>query len=243
MELSHSFQSFMIANCVVLLASVVQTSTGMGFALIAMPLLALISLEFVPGPMLFVNLFLALFMLNDGRSYIVRREITFLLPTILIGTVIGAGVLMQFEQGTLGILFASLILLSVFISLFVRALPLSSPNLVFCGVAVGIMGTSAGLPGAPLVVLYQNESMEKTRPTMALVFAFAYITSLTALAFTGAFSIRLALDGLFLLPGLVFGFMLGKWGRQYLTRAMGRILMLFIGSFGAILLFMKSVSG
>ena len=48
----------------------------MGFGMIADPLLALISLDCVPGPMLFVNLFLSLLMLGDGRSFVVRKEVT-----------------------------------------------------------------------------------------------------------------------------------------------------------------------
>ncbi|MCY6379899.1 sulfite exporter TauE/SafE family protein [Hoeflea prorocentri] len=243
MELSHSLLPYVIANCAVVIASLVQTSTGMGFAMIAAPLLALVSLEFVPGPMLFVNLFLSLFMLGDGRSHIVRREIVTLCPTILIGTLIGAAILTGVPGDSLAILFASLVLLAVAISLFAKAQPLTTRNLSICGVAAGAMGSTSGIPGAPLVIMYQNEPLEKTRPTMALVFTFTYITSLVALAYAGAFNFRLAMDGLMLLPGLLIGFAIGRWARQYMTQAMGRILMLSIASTGAILLLIKSSVG
>ena len=243
MDFSHSLLSFGIANCAVFVASLVQTSTGMGFAMIAAPLLALISLEFVPGPMLFVNLFLSLFMLGDGRAHVVRREITALFPTILMGTLLGAAILTYIPSSSLGILFACLILLAVAISLVAKAQPLTTRNLSLCGLAVGTMGSTSGIPGAPLVILYQNEPLEKTRPTMALVFTFSYITSLMALTYAGAFNLRLAADGLYLLPGLLAGFGAGKWARQYLTRAMGRFVMLTIASIGAVLLLIKSVAG
>lgn len=242
MELSHSVLSFLVANCAVLLASIVQTSTGMGFAMIAAPLLALISLEFVPGPMLFVNLFLSLFMLGDGRSHVVRREIIILCPAILIGTLLGVAILSRIPSSTLGVLFACLILLAVAITLVAKAQPLTGRNLTLCGIAVGTMGSTSGIPGAPLVVLYQNEPIEKTRPTMALIFTFSYITSLIALTYGGAFNTRLAMDGLALLPGLVLGFGIGKWARQYLTQAVGRLLMLSIASAGAFLLLAKTAT-
>ena len=52
-----------------------------------------------------VNLFLSLFMLGDERSFVVRREITILWPTILIGTLIGTVVLPRAPSDTLGILY------------------------------------------------------------------------------------------------------------------------------------------
>lgn len=241
MEVSHSLDAFIVANCAVVVASIVQTSTGMGFAMIAAPLLALVSLDFVPGPMLFTNLFLSVFMLGDGRSHVVRREIAALGPTILIGTVIGAVILSSVPRDNLGVLFACLVLLAVAISLFGKAPQLTVGNLSTCGLAVGVMGSTAGIPGAPLVIMYQNEPLEKTRPTMALVFTFSYITSLIALAYVGSFNGQLAMDGLMLLPGLLIGYGLGRWCRRFMTQAVGRMLMLSIASTGAIMLLSNSV--
>lgn len=242
MEVSHALDAFILANCAVVIAALVQTSTGMGFAMIAAPLLALVSIDFVPGPMLFINLFLSLFMLGDGRSHVVRREIATLAPAILIGTLIGAAILSRAPSDRLAILFAVLILFAVAISIFARALPFTTRNLSICGVLVGVMGSTSGIPGAPLVIMYQNEPLEKTRPSMALVFTFSYITSLCALAWVGAFNGRLALDGLMLLPGLLIGYSLGRWCRRYMTQAVGRILMLSIASVGAVLLITKSLA-
>ncbi len=241
MEFTQPISSLLLANGVVILAALVQTSTGMGFGMIAAPLLALVSLEYVPGPMLFINLFLSLLMLGDGRANVVQREVAFLLPTILIGTAIGAAIVMLVPTDTLGVLFALLILVAVAVTVFAKALALTSRNLAVCGVAVGVMGTATGIPGAPLVVLYQNERIEKTRPTMALVFTFSYISSLVALSFAGAFSAQLAFLGLMLLPGLIIGYAAGKRVRGYMTKATGRFLMLSISSTGALLLLLKSI--
>ncbi|SMY10082.1 sulfite exporter TauE/SafE family protein [Flavimaricola marinus] len=147
MELTQSLPSLLVANGFVVFASLVQTSTGMGFGMIAAPLLALISLDCVPGPMLFVNLFLSLLMLGDGRSFVVRKEVTLLLPTIFVGTLIGAAIIMLLPGDILGIVFALKILVAVAITVFAKALAMTSGNLAICGVAVGVMGTATGIPG------------------------------------------------------------------------------------------------
>lgn len=241
MELDLPLSSLLIANGVVIFSAIVQTATGMGFGMIAAPLLALISLELVPGPMLFVNLFLSLLMLGDGRSHVVRREVVLLLPTILVGTAIGAAIVMALPGDILGIVFALMILSAVAITLFAKALAMTTGNLAACGVAVGVMGTATGIPGGPLVVLYQNEPMEKTRPTMALVFTFSYTSSLIALSIAGVFSLQLAFLGLLMLPGLMIGYILGKRVRGHMSREIGRFLMLSIASSGAVLLLAKSI--
>jgi len=241
-EVSHALDLFILANCAVVVAAMVQTPTGMGFAMIAAPFLALVSIDFVPGPMLFINLFLSVFVLGDEKSHVVRREIATLAPTILAGTLIGAPILSRIPGDRLAVVFAVLILLAVAISIFARALPFTTRNLSVCGVAVGVMGSTSGIPGAPLVIMYQNEPLEKTRPTMALVFSFSYVTSLCALAWVGAFKGRLAIDGLMLLPGLLTGYGLGRWSRGFMTQEVGRILMLSIASIGAVLLIVKSVA-
>lgn len=242
MDVSHPLESYLIANVAIILASLVQTSTGMGFAMIAVPLLALISVDLVPGPVLFVNLFLSLMMLGDGRAFVVRKEIAILCPTIVIGAIIGAAILTMISKETIGILIAITILLAVAISAFAKAQPLMPKNLAIGGVAVGVMGASAGIPGAPLVILYQNEDLRKTRPTMALVFTFSYIVSLIALYFGGAFSLTLAVDGLLLLPGLLAGFFFGRWIRVYMSQKIGRILMLSIASGSSVILLIKTLA-
>lgn len=241
MDIDHSITELLIANGAILLGSTVQTTTGMGFAMVSVPLLALISLDLVPGPTIFVNLFLTFLMLNDGKSTIVRREMTILLPSILVGTILGALVLSLIPTSTLGILFAFLVLLAVALTFFVDSRGLSQTGLIIGGLASGLMGTASGIHGPPLAVLYQHENIQKIRATMALVFLVAYTLSLIALGVSGEFDVEDAVVGLFLLPGLLAGFLLGKQLRQFLSQSLGRLIMLCIASASAMFLLVKSI--
>ncbi|MGH8593728.1 MAG: sulfite exporter TauE/SafE family protein, partial [Gammaproteobacteria bacterium] len=56
--------------CVITLGAVLQASTGLGAGLIIVPLLGLISLELVPGPLIFASLALSFLMAYRGRNSI-----------------------------------------------------------------------------------------------------------------------------------------------------------------------------
>ena len=241
MEISDQELMLLLANCAVLLGSIVQASTGMGFAMIAAPLLAIINLELVPGPMLLVNLCLTIMMLGEARSNIIRKEVAILLPAIAFGTVIAVTILSSVSAHLFSVLFAVLILLAVAISLIVKIPQLSSLSLSIGGVMAGLMGTAAGISGPPMAVLYQREEINKTRATLSLVFSFSYIASLVALTYAGKFDWDLALKGLLMLPGLLVGFLVARYVRGWLSQAVARILMLSIATLSAVLLLLKTI--
>lgn len=240
MGTEHSLAVIVLANCAVFLGSLIQTTTGMGFAMVAAPLLALISLELVPGPMLFINLFLSVLMLGSDRSNVRRQELSVLLPMIGVGTVMGGLVLSSLSAEMFGVLFGLMILIAVAVSTFVNNIYLSQTALAAGGLIAGIMGTISGIPGPPLAVLYQHEDLQKTRPTLAVVFTFSYIASLVALSYSGKFNLDLAFDGLKLLPGLILGYLLATRYRGLVTHRIGRILMLAVATIGSVLLIMNS---
>ncbi len=241
LEISAEALNVALANSAVLLAAIVQTSTGMGFAMIAAPLLAIISIEFVPGPMLVANLCLSTLMLREGRSDIVKSEVKVLLPAIVVGTVLAAALLSQVSADFFKLIFAVIILLAVAISLSIKTPELSLSTLSIGGMMAGLMGTTSGISGPPMAVLYQKEDIFKTRATLSLVFSFSYFASLIALAFADLFSMALAIKGFLMLPGLLIGFIVAKYVRAWLSQSLARVLMLSIASFSAFLLLYKTL--
>ncbi len=155
-EPSHPLIFYVLANCAVLVGSIVQASTGIGFAMIVAPILALITLDFVPGPVIVINLFLSLLMLRDGRSKIVGHEVIILLPSITCGTVVAVAFLISIPNQIFSIVFALLILIAIAISLLAKAASLSVLTLSLGGFFARVMGTTAGISGPPLAVLYQR---------------------------------------------------------------------------------------
>jgi len=241
MDIPVSPLGLALANLVVFCAAFVQLSAGLGFALVAVPLLAAIDLGFVPGPSLFVSVFLALFMLGGDRRAIVRREVGVLLPALALGTAGGALLLAIVPKDTLGILFAVVILLAIAITVLVRPVGLSTPSLIGGGFAAGVMGTVSGIHGPPLALLYQAEEIGKTRATLALIFLVGYVISLVALTIANEFGLRGVQLGLVLLPGLLVGIATASRTRRLLPDRLVRAAILVIAGAGAIVLLAKSL--
>ena len=72
---------------VIFLGAVVQAATGLGAGLLIVPFLALINIEFIPGPVIFASLALSYLMAYRGRKSISTQQ----LGTLFIGLVAGMG--------------------------------------------------------------------------------------------------------------------------------------------------------
>jgi uncharacterized membrane protein YfcA len=199
-----------VANLIVLVATAVQASTGIGFALVAIPLLALVDLAFVPGPSVFVAFFLALFMTSAGRGVIVKAELLPVAAGVILGSAGGALLLAFMSLDNMAPVFGAVILVAVLISLTGLQLPFTRPNLIGAGSVAGFMGVLSGIHGPPLALLYQRSTPEKARAMIASIFFVAYVATLLALTSAGYFGLRELFLGIALLPGFLLGYFLAR---------------------------------
>jgi len=230
-----------LLNAAIALAGVVQASAGLGFAMVANPLIALINIAYLPGPMLFANLFLSSAILWREGLAIERREMPPLVAGLLIGTVIGALVLTQIAAESLAVVFGVVILAAVIASVVSPAFPLTRRNVLLGSVAGGITGIIAAMHAPPLVMLYQREDPAKIRATFAVLFVAGCTMALCGLWLAGRFGLAEIRMGLSLLPGIVVGFLLGRVIAARVNKATARAAMLTISGLGGIVLLFKSL--
>ncbi len=227
------------ANLIVLSATAVQTATGIGFALIAIPLLALVDLVFVPGPSVFVALFLALFMTSAGRSVIEKPELARIGGGVVAGAALGALLLIFLDLENMAPVFGGVILAAVAISLTGLHLPFTTRNLVGIGAVAGVMGVLSGIHGPPLALLYQRSEPDKARAMIASVFFVAYVATIAALASAGYFGVKQVILGVALLPGFFLGYFLARRFFKISNPALFRSGVLVIAGASALALIFK----
>ena len=229
------------ANLVIFIAAVVQAATGVGFAMVAVPLLALISLAWVPVPMLVCNIALSIVIISRGYRELDRTEAPPLAGGMALGTFVGAGILVVFEDRGLGVLIGAIIIAAVLASLLMPKLRLTRIRLLSAAFVGGATGTIAAMHGPPLIVLYQHERPEKVRATMAGVFLFGCFMALASLWLAGLLEFEDIWRGLVLLPGVALGFVVGKALAGRMSPGVVRYAMLTISGGAGLMLLAKSL--
>ena len=238
MILGISWLALGLATLAMILGGVIQASVGLGFALAAIPLIALIETAFIPGPIIMAGTVMVIVVAVRGRANIHRGEIGIGVIGLAVGTAIGALSLWLIPPAWSQPVFGLVILAAVAVSLFAPPIRLSRGSLLAAGAASGVMGTMVGLHGPPLGLVYQNEPPARTRLMLSTFFIPATLISLVALALLGRFGQRELLLGLLLIPGPLIGLALAPVVARYLDRRRTRYAILAIAAVsGALLLF------
>ena len=229
------------ANAVLALGSVLQAATGLGAGLVVVPLLALISLDFVPGPVILAALTLAWLMAWRGRAEISYKGMPPLLGGLLIGMMLGASTLSLLPLDRLGVLFGSLILLAVALSVSGSRVALSPATASVAGAVSGFMGTTTAVGAPVLALMYQHHPGPVLRATLGFLYFVSSIVMIILLHLAGRFGAQELRLGLMLIPGVVAGYLVAGYLSPYLDRGYSRIAVLAISTISAGLLIVRSL--
>lgn len=199
----------------VLLGAALQSATGFGFALIAAPLLVAV---FGPRPAVSAIVLLALIVSalilasERRRPRVDARETAVLVAWSVPGLLAGALVLDAAPERALKVLVAAVVLLAVGLRLLEtpRRRPWSHPRAAATGLASGVLSTSTGIGGPPLVfhLLGRGLSGALMRDTLSLIWLAGGVLSAGALLVTGALAVPAEMP--FLIAATLVGQLVGR---------------------------------
>lgn len=225
-----------VVTVVVAAGACIQSAVGFGLGLLAAPLLALVDTDLVPGPLLFVMLPLTVLVARRERGALDFRGIRWALVGRVPGTVAGSLAVASVPEGGLAVLFGSVVLGAVVLSVagwHVRPTP---GALVAAGAASGFMGTATSIGGPPVALVYQRRSGAELRATLAAYFVVGAAFSVAMLAVVGEFGRRDVWLGLLLLPGMLSGYLLSGRAARVLDRGYTRAAVLGFAALSSIVL-------
>ena len=123
------------------IGSAFQASVGIGLALFAVPLLALVDQSFIPGPMLLAGVILALMTAYRERKAIDVPALRSSLVGLVVGSIAGAVALRFLSGPLLGKTFGVLVLLAVLLSLTGYRFTATRHSLMIAGGGRGYYGS------------------------------------------------------------------------------------------------------
>lgn len=194
----------------VTLGGTVQRTVGFGSALVSVPLLLLVDADLVPGPVVVANLALIAMMAQgtggDADWHGVRWMVVGLLP----GTLAALVALTLVPEDMLAVLVGGIVLAAVAAFVVFGGVPLRRRALWGGGILSGFGGTTAGIGGPPVALLYSRASGDTVRATLCRVFLANWALTLTALGITGRLGGAEVAAGLAMMPGGVLGVLAGR---------------------------------
>ncbi|HAZ33479.1 MAG TPA: hypothetical protein DCY63_06530 [Acidimicrobiaceae bacterium] len=222
------------------IGAAVQATIGLGMAVLAAPILAIIDPDFLPVTTIVMVMPLSFAVARREHEHIVWSAAGIALFGRLPGVAIGALLISSTGSGTVKLLVGISVLLAVAASATRFHVTTSTRNLLIAGMASGFSGTTAGIGGPPLAVAYQHEQPATTRATLAVFFGLGSIISFSGLAAVGEVNQRHISLCLLLLPGVLVGLALSRPVISRFPENRLRIALLTTCSFSAIFLLIET---
>ncbi len=234
--------AFGTATLAIFTGAVAQGSIGFGLNLLAAPILVLIDPHFVPVPVIMLSLGLNPLLCIRNRGEHPWRGMRWPMVGAVPAMLAGAAAVAVVDERLLGIGFGVLVLVAVALSVSGRHPPHTDVNLVVGGAASGFMGTTTGVGGPPMALLFQQTQGTQLRASLLRFFLF---TSFVSLLLLGAFGQVHRRDlGLFavLVPGALAGYLAAPHLTRILDRGYVRHAVLVVSAVSAAVVLVRGLT-
>lgn len=233
--------SFLICALAVMAGALIQSTGGIGFAMFAAPIVAIVRPDMVPGPMILVGGMVSLLIAVREFRNIDVRGAAIAVGGRIPGAIVAGLVIGLLPRTTFGIFFAVLVLAAVALSVSgwrVRATPAS---LAVAGFSSGIMGTITSVGAPPMGIVMQNMHPATLRATLGAFIFGGSAVSLTVLSQAGRFGVHEIGLGLLLIVPMALGFWISTPLVRHVNARRMRSLVLGLTALSALILLVQNV--
>lgn len=238
-SVSISLWQYVLAVLVVALGAMIQGSLGFGLGLVSAPALALIDATFIPGPLLLVGVAVTLTVFLRERGAVDWKGMKWAIFGRVIGTIAGGWAVVAFSKDAVIVLVAVLVLAGVLMTSIGWKINTNRTTLSAAGLVSGVMGTLTSVGGPPMALVYQRETAQKLRATLAGFFLVGATFSLLTLAVSGGMTQHDFALGALMLPGYVIGMIANRWASRFLDKGYSRVAVLTFSALSSIVLLLE----
>lgn len=228
---------------VVVVAAALQGSIGFGLAVLSVPILTVVDPVFTPIPILILSLFVGAGTLVRERGDLDLDGLGWVISGRVPGALLGAWVLSIATERALGIVIGVIVLLAVGVLSSGLSVRLSRSSRVIAGLISGFSGTSAGIGGPPIALLYGRQAGPVVRSTLGAIFTIGITVNLLILTAVGVLTSSDIGVAVLLSPAMILGFLISGWLRPHMDGERVRIWILAVSSVAAVSLLVTSIAG
>ncbi|MGY2078422.1 TSUP family transporter [Modestobacter sp. SYSU DS0657] len=235
--------AWLLCGLVVVVATMAQATAGVGFGVVAGPLVLLVRPDLVPGPILLIGLFVTVAVAWSERAAWEPRVLGGAALASVPGALGGVLLLRALDDDVLALTVGALVLVACLVTAVGLQLPSGPAALRWAGLTAGVFSTVAAAPGPPMVVTYRPPSAASQRANLALFFVVTSVVSLALLSVGGELTGPAALSGVALLPCVLLGQLLARPVRRRVDLAVVRRLALGLCAASGVLLLATTLAG
>ena len=241
MDSIPEINTFLLIVFITTLGATVQGSVGLGLGFVAVPTLAIIDPAYLPGPLLLSALVLTVLISFREHKAIQFKGIRWAIGGRFLGAILGVQILVYIPKNYLSLIFATMVILGVILSVFGFRVRLNTKNLLNIGTLSGLMATTSAIGGPPLALIYQNLNGPELRGTLSGIFVAGTTISVILLAFIGRFGLEEIKLSFILMPGIIIGFFISKYTSKILDRGFIRPAVLVFSLTSGVILLIKTL--
>jgi len=233
---------FALAFTAVMFGATLQSLAGFGIAVIAAPVLVLIDPNFLAAPILLFGCSLSLLNTLRYRNKLLIQKTKITLFGRLVGSVVGILLLSLLAPQFFAVSFALLVMLSVALTYRKFEVTHCPRNLMIAGFFSGVMGTTTGVGGPPIAIVYQNSPLPNARAELGLFFLIGTIVSLVLLALGGHISAKQLQLTWPLMPAIFVGFALSTLLEKHFKQHYLKPIIALLSVISSVLILVKTIA-
>jgi len=223
-----TWTNLLAISLTVAVASFIQGSSGVGFALIVAPVMGIVAPALLPVTVLVLMLPLNLYVAWRERGALDLRSGGWVSAGRLAGTFAGFWVLIALSASHLNLLIGISTIAAAVVTLFMPAFNPGRSVFAAAGLITGVTETATGIGGPPLALVYQHHPVAVMRSTIALCFLVGELMSLGLLWHADRINAVQLIGAAQLLPVLGVGLLLSRLVHR---RVNAHALRIFVMSF------------